>query len=582
MDFEILGPLQVRTDVGPVEIRSARQRVILAVLIVNAGRIVSSDRLLEAVWGDDQPQSGIRSLRFHIWKLRSALQPKRETSEEGVIATRAPGYVLLADPLDIDAVRFQRMAAAAQAILATDPERAREMVGAALALWRGPALEDIADEEFARLEAIRLEELRRRAVEDRVEASLALGDHAAVVGELAALTLEYPMRERLWGQFMIALARCGRQAEALRAYQQLRRHLARELGIAPSAEVQEIELGIVTQAPQVVHPSTRPMADSLHGYLLREQMGKGAYGVVWRAIQPGSGREVAIKVIRLKAAGPRDLAEGFELRARRVAGLEHPNIVPLFDSWREHDAAYLVMPFMRGGNLGRAIRTARPPPGNGIALLETISDALAYAHRCGVVHGNLSPENVLLDDEGHPYVDFGITAMLLGIERGSNTPSLAYISPEQLAGHPPTVRSDVYALGALAALVLTGATPTPGAPTAALRSARPAQPGTLDAVLARATTALPTDRFDGPEALVVALGESLGAASNSRLAVSNPHDGGRAAGDVAIAGDPPPNDPSLNETGMPEHEGDLPDVDHGEATAFEGSSDGRDPGRADP
>jgi DNA-binding SARP family transcriptional activator len=128
---------------------------------------------------------------------------------------------------------------------------------------------------FARLEAIRLEELHRRAVEDWVEASLAVGGHADVVGELAALTLEYPLRERLWGQFMIALARCGRQAEALRAYEQLRRQLARELGIAPSVEVQEIELGIVTQAPQVVHPSTLHMADSLHGYLLREQVGRG-------------------------------------------------------------------------------------------------------------------------------------------------------------------------------------------------------------------------------------------------------------------------------------------------------------------
>ena len=530
MDFGILGPLQVRMANGPVEIRSTRQRAILALLILNAGRVVSVDRLVELVWGDDPPKGGPRSLQFHMWKLRNALDPDRQSSQDGVIATRPPGYVLLADPDEIDATRFERTVTEAHDLLSTDPARAHGLIDEAMELWRGPPLDDIADEEFARLEIIRLDQLRQRAQEDRIEAALAIGDHQIIVGELATLTAQHPLRERLWSQYMVALARCGRQADALAAYQDLRRRLGDELGIEPSAEIQAIEERILLQDPEIMRPDRVPTPRRLRGYVLRKRLGAGAFGEVWQAVQPGVGRDVAVKVIRPDLSNRAQFVLGFEAEARVLAALEHPNIVPLFDFWRDPDGAYLVMPLMRGGSLASNVGESPREPEASLALIAAVADSLAYAHRHGVVHGDVSPQNILLDDEGRPYLaDFGILSLMRGAGV-SPTPSPAFRSPEQLGGEPPTPSSDVFALGVLAYFVLTGREPAPGQPLPSIASGISGVSDAADAVLAKATAASPNDRHDGPEAFLAALAESLGTAPRSlpRAAARNPYKGLRA------------------------------------------------------
>ena len=193
-------------------------RLLLAALIVHAGEIVSKDRLLEVLWGPQPPEGAGPTLQSHLSHLRRALEPDRARRQDGgVVITHDPGYVLSVDPDDIDAVRFERLAGEGRrALAAGDPEAAAERLSRILALWRGEPLVEFTFEPFAQTEIARLTELRLRALEDRVEADLALGRHQDVAAELASLVLDHPLRERLWGQLILALYRSGRQAEALR------------------------------------------------------------------------------------------------------------------------------------------------------------------------------------------------------------------------------------------------------------------------------------------------------------------------------------------------------------------------------
>lgn len=237
MEFRILGPLEVADGERLIEIAAPKQRLLLTVLALTPGRVVSADRLLDELWGDSPPSGGVKTLHYHVSKLRDTLQPERKTGEEGVIVTRPPGYALLVPSDDVDAVRFEREVREARRLIEFDPGHAAARLREALALWRGPLPAELLDAPLAGLEARRLEELRLSALEDRIGAYLAAGRHAEVVPELDALTAENPLRERLWAQYMVALYRSDRQAEALRAYRALSLRLDEELGIEPSPDL---------------------------------------------------------------------------------------------------------------------------------------------------------------------------------------------------------------------------------------------------------------------------------------------------------------------------------------------------------
>lgn len=261
MEFRVLGSVEVTDEGRRLTVASGRQLELLAFFLIHANRVASAERIIDEVWGDEAPETGAKTVAFHVSRLRDALEPGRPHGKpNGVLATEPAGYVLRVAPDAIDAVRFERLAAEGRALLVGDPETARTRLGDALALWRGDPYADLVDRPLVQSEIRRLEELRLRAMEDRVEADLAVGRHAEVIEELEALVTEHPLSERLRGQLMVALYRAGRQAEALRAYGAGRQVLADELGIDPGPELQQLESWILRQDPRLEPPRLRRSA----------------------------------------------------------------------------------------------------------------------------------------------------------------------------------------------------------------------------------------------------------------------------------------------------------------------------------
>jgi DNA-binding SARP family transcriptional activator/tetratricopeptide (TPR) repeat protein len=241
MDFRLLGPLEVFENGRVLDLGGAKQRALLAVLLLHANRVVSSDQLLEALWGERPPDTAQKALQVYVSKLRKALGRDR-------ILTKTRGYQAHVEEGELDLDRFQGLAS----------EGRREE---ALSLFRGRPLADFAYEPFAQAEIARLDELRFACLEERIEDDLARGRHGALVGELEALVREHPLRERLRGQLMLALYRSGRQAEALEAYQAGRRHLSEELGLEPGERLKELQRAILSHDPSLDVAAQPPSAE---------------------------------------------------------------------------------------------------------------------------------------------------------------------------------------------------------------------------------------------------------------------------------------------------------------------------------
>jgi DNA-binding SARP family transcriptional activator/CheY-like chemotaxis protein len=247
VQFAILGPVEVTAGGQRLGIGGPRARAVLARLNVAANRVVAAEMLAGELWPDLEPDRAAANLRVRVAKLRRVFRQAGTTDR---LVTHAPGYLLIAAPEEVDAVRFDRLAAQGRALLAAgDSAGAAGNLGRALGLWRGPALADVGDWDWARAEAARLSEARLAAVECHLEARLGCGEARELVGELEALTAGHRLRERLWALRMVALYRCGRQAEALDAYQQLRAVLVEQLGIDPGAELRELHQQILAQDP---------------------------------------------------------------------------------------------------------------------------------------------------------------------------------------------------------------------------------------------------------------------------------------------------------------------------------------------
>lgn len=261
MEFRILGPLEVADDGRVLDLGGARQRALLAILLIRRGEVVPADRLIEDLYGVQPPATAAKSLQVHVSRLRKALGPA------GQLRTRGGGYVLEGD-LDLD--RFELLLAAGRRALANgDPKAAAGAFIEGLALWRGPPLVDVGYEQFAQTEITRLEELRTSCIEERIEAELALGRHGHIVGELEQLVAVHPLRERLRAQLMLALYRSGRQAEALEAYQEGRRLLLDELGLEPGKSLRELETAVLQQDPSLDFVPTREQVPA-SGFVGRE------------------------------------------------------------------------------------------------------------------------------------------------------------------------------------------------------------------------------------------------------------------------------------------------------------------------
>ncbi len=407
IQFRVLGPLEVDAGGGSLPLGGPKQRAVLAHLLFRTNEVVPAETLVDEIWGEEPPDKARNIIQTYISHLRKALGPDR-------IQSHAPGYRLRLDPSELDAIRFDALMRDAKKALPVDPNIAVGTTEDALALWRGPALADLADQPSLLAEAARLDELRLEAQEHRIEALLASGAQARTIGELETMLTRHPWRESLWGLLMLAFYREGRQAEALSTYQRAREILADELGIDPSPELTRLHDRVLNQ-----DPGLDLRGEPLRGYRLLEKIDDGPTGVVFRAIQPHVERDVAVKIFHEAIASDPAFVRRFEPGAQAVAALEHPHIAPIYDYWREPGRAYIVSRYLRGGSL-RALEDRGEPLERDRALrvVEQISLALAFAHRQGIAHGNVGTSNVLFDPEGNAYLgDFLI--------RGGPAPELS-------------------------------------------------------------------------------------------------------------------------------------------------------------
>jgi serine/threonine protein kinase/WD40 repeat protein len=495
--FTVLrGTVGAVLDGEPVALGGPQQRRLLAALLAEHDTIVSADRLVESIWPEDAaPDGARRTAMSYVSRLRSAIGGDH-------LVTRDNGYELVLDGARYDATDFELALAAARA---SNADAAIAAYDTALAFWSGRAFGDDADEWWLRPVAARLEELRLLALEERGEHLIDAGRHADAVADLERLAAEQPLRERFVELLMRALYLGGRQAEALRVYRKFHDYLADETGLPPSDALSELDHRIT-----LGDPTLAPSASvAVPGYELGELIGEGAFGAVYRAVQPSVGREVAIKVVRAELADDPRFVQRFEAEAQLVARLEHPHIVPLYDYWRRPGGAFLVFRLLRGGSLSERITEGPMPLADATRLVEEMSAALAAAHALGVVHRDVKPANVLFDEAGNSYlVDFGI-AMLADADdepdmRSAGSPM--YASPEQARDGIATAASDQYALAVVMFEALTGRAPFSGTSTTQVLQAKlvtsvpsladqSGVPDTLDAVLQRATAPHPDDRY---------------------------------------------------------------------------------------
>jgi serine/threonine protein kinase/DNA-binding SARP family transcriptional activator/WD40 repeat protein len=501
LDFGVLGPIEVRRDGQPVMLGGPQQRRIVATLLAERGQVVPIDRLVDAVWPDVPPDGARRTVMTYVSRLRLALG-------DGHVLTQGPGYRLEADDDAIDAVRFERLVDRAGTV---PPTQAITLSDTALALWRGPAYGEFADEWWALPHATRLEELRIVAAEQRAEALISVGACDRAVADLEGLVVTHPLRERSVAQLMRAYEASGRQADALRAYARYREHLAEETGLDPSHALRDLESSIITGTGGGAGP-----VRATRGYTLGDVIGEGAFATVYRGTQPGVGREVAIKVIRAELADDPVFVRRFEAEAQLVAHLEHPHIVPLYDFWREPGGAYLVFRLLRGGSAHDLLRRHGPwELARADRLIMEIGGALVTAHAAGVVHRDVKPDNVLFDEAGNTYLaDFGIAVSDLEPAPDSGSSALPsagsplYAAPEQFQRSAPSALGDQYSFATMIWELLTGTPPFDGTtpstvlqsklerPLESLRHHRADLPRELDHVLQRATASRAEERYD--------------------------------------------------------------------------------------
>jgi DNA-binding SARP family transcriptional activator len=247
LEFRILGPLEVVADEGPVRLGGPKQRATLAILLLDANRVVSVERLADDLYSGASPVTAVTQVQRQISELRKILGAS-------AIETRAPGYVIRLVPEQFDLKLFEcRAEEASRAHAQGDARAAARLFAEALELWRGAPLADLGHEPFAQLSMERLEEMRLAALEQRIDAELALGSHAQLIGELEELIVAHPLREHFCGQLMLALYRSGRQAEALEVYRRARQMLVDEFGIEPTSALRQLERAILKQDPSLVH-----------------------------------------------------------------------------------------------------------------------------------------------------------------------------------------------------------------------------------------------------------------------------------------------------------------------------------------
>jgi predicted ATPase/DNA-binding SARP family transcriptional activator len=250
--YSVLGPLEVHDGERLVELTRAKDRLLLGTLLIHANQVVSTDRLLDVLWNERPPASGLKALQFHVSSLRDTLQPGRSGASDTPLKTQAPGYMLEVADDAVDAHRFRLLVDDARSVSSFDPVESRRWLTEAMLLWRGPALADFAYADIAAAEIQSLEEERLGAIELLYTVELALDRHVDAIPALSSLTTDHPYREQLHGLLISALYRAGRQADAIAVGQELRRRLRDDLGIDPSPDLVALESDVLLQSASLL------------------------------------------------------------------------------------------------------------------------------------------------------------------------------------------------------------------------------------------------------------------------------------------------------------------------------------------
>ncbi len=478
MRYGVLGTIDVQSEIGRIDLGGPQQRRLLGVLLTSPGRVFTVDKLIDALWSDGSaPDGASAAVLTYMSRLRSRIGTT-------FIVTRDGGYLFDLGSATVDALEFEELIQRARI---TDPDTAVDLFNKALALWRGPAFGEFATEWWAIAAASRLEELRAVASEERAATLIALGQSSRAVPELESLRIELPLRERVAQLLMQALDEVGRKAEALRVFHAFREELIETTGLGPSQSLIELERAIASDEGRSNAVEGRP----LRGYILHEVIGRGSHGTVYAAKQPGTERDVAIKVIRAEFADSPEYVRRFEIEAQLVARLEHPHIVPLYDYWREPGGAYLVFRLMRGGTAEDSLVTGGRWSLDRVGrLVEQVGNALVAAHAAGIAHRDIRGANILLDDADNMFVsDFGIAAEPSAeaddLDMLADVREFALTIWELIAGHPPETSK------------WSGSMPT-------LLGRVPDLPASIDAVLSRAVARPPDHAFESMAEFVLA------------------------------------------------------------------------------
>jgi YVTN family beta-propeller protein len=301
MEFRVLGDLEVQHDQRAIPLGAHQQRALLAILVVNAGEVVTADRLIDSIWGDEPPSRAAKTVQVYVSRLRKALAAGAGAAADDVIVTREHGYALQVERGQVDAAVFEDLLTEGRrALVEREFPVAAEHLRAALAQWRGPALADFTFDAWAAPEIARLEELRLEALEARIDADLELGHHAAVVAELEALIARHPLREHLRGQLMLALYRGGRQSEALAMFTEARRVLVDELGVEPGPALQARHQAILRQDPALDAPA--PLIPSAVDHEAQRHLSRWA--VIGGLVALGAAAAVAAVILLSSGGAP--------------------------------------------------------------------------------------------------------------------------------------------------------------------------------------------------------------------------------------------------------------------------------------